>query len=139
MRILDECDEMLNMGFADSVEKILAAAADSAGVQTMLFSATMPSWVKSLQKQYLGADAAFVDLVGTQKQKAAATVTHKVLYCHWQEHCAIVQDLIKCYGFSGAACLVPPAPRRRGAVCHAVACTSCSLAGSPLAPGRLSC
>lgn len=103
VRILDECDEMLNMGFADSVEKILAAAADSAEVQTMLFSATMPPWVRRLQDQYLRPSAAFVDLVGTEKQKAAATVQHKILYCHWQERGSIVKDLIKCYGFSGAA------------------------------------
>ena len=32
-RVLDECDEMLNMGFADDVEAILASAADSAAVQ----------------------------------------------------------------------------------------------------------
>eukprot|EP00892_Ulva_mutabilis_P003553 jgi/Ulvmu1/156/UM001_0160.1 len=101
VRILDECDEMLNMGFADSVEKILAAASDSAAVQTMLFSATMPPWVRSLQQQYLRGDAAFVDLVGTEKQKAAATVAHKILYAHWQERTAIIKDLIKCYGFSG--------------------------------------
>lgn len=44
-----------------------------------------------------------MDLVGTEKQKAAATVSHKILYAHWQEHGAIVKDLIKCYGFSGAA------------------------------------
>ena len=32
-RVLDECDEMLNMGFVDDVEKILNAGVDVATVQ----------------------------------------------------------------------------------------------------------
>lgn len=32
-RVLDECDEMLNMGFVDDVEKILNAGVDTATVQ----------------------------------------------------------------------------------------------------------
>jgi hypothetical protein len=45
-RILDEADEMLNMGFVDDVEKILSSANN---VQTLLFSATLPSWVKQVR------------------------------------------------------------------------------------------
>ena len=37
---------MLNMGFVDDVEKILNAGVDTAAVQTLLFSATLPSWVR---------------------------------------------------------------------------------------------
>lgn len=40
-RVLDECDEMLNMGFADDVEKIIGAIPDPSKVQTLLFSATL--------------------------------------------------------------------------------------------------
>ena len=70
-RVLDECDEMLNMGFADDVETILKSATDSSAVQTLLFSATMPTWVKDVQKQYLNAGSVYVDLVGTDKMKAS--------------------------------------------------------------------
>ena len=48
-RVLDECDEMLNMGFAEDVETILKSAKDSTNVQTLLFSATMPTWVKQVR------------------------------------------------------------------------------------------
>ena len=40
-RVLDECDEMLNMGFVEDVEKILTAGGDIK-TQTLLFSATLP-------------------------------------------------------------------------------------------------
>jgi ATP-dependent RNA helicase DDX21 len=52
-RVLDECDEMLNMGFVDDVEKILKAVDDPAQVTTFLFSATMPPWVKDVQDRFL--------------------------------------------------------------------------------------
>jgi superfamily II DNA/RNA helicase len=107
MRVLDECDEMLNMGFQEDVETILGAAPAGAPVQTFLFSATMPPWVKELTRKYLRPDSQNVDLVGSDKMKASRSVEHKVLYCHWTQRASIVQDLVKCYGFSGAP---PPRP-----------------------------
>ena len=44
-RVLDEADEMLNMGFVDDVETILKVSGD---IQTLLFSATLPPWVKDM-------------------------------------------------------------------------------------------
>jgi len=49
--VLDEADEMLDMGFIDDVEAILLAAPEQR--QTMLFSATMPDEIKRLSKKYL--------------------------------------------------------------------------------------
>ncbi len=49
--VLDEADEMLAMGFAEDVERILADT--SAGKQVALFSATMPKQIRSLAKRYL--------------------------------------------------------------------------------------
>jgi ATP-dependent RNA helicase DDX21 len=67
-RVLDECDEMLNMGFVDDVELILNAGG-AENIQTLLFSATLPSWVKDIQKRFLKKDFKLVDLVGNEKQK----------------------------------------------------------------------
>ncbi|CAH2043891.1 unnamed protein product [Thlaspi arvense] len=47
-RVLDEADEMLRMGFVDDVELILGKVEDPKKVQTLLFSATLPSWVKDI-------------------------------------------------------------------------------------------
>jgi ATP-dependent RNA helicase DeaD len=49
--VLDEADEMLNMGFIEDVEKILAET--PAERQTALFSATMPPRIRSLANRFM--------------------------------------------------------------------------------------
>ncbi|NGQ94131.1 DEAD/DEAH box helicase [Brevibacillus sp. SYP-B805] len=49
--VLDEADEMLNMGFLEEIQKILTAV--PADRQTMLFSATMPAPIRKLADQFL--------------------------------------------------------------------------------------
>ena len=49
--VLDEADEMLDMGFADDLEAILEQAPE--GRQTLLFSATMPSRIASIAERHL--------------------------------------------------------------------------------------
>ena len=57
--VLDEADEMLDAGFAPSVEKILGLTYEP---QTVLASATMPSWVTSMVSKHTH-DAVQVRLV----------------------------------------------------------------------------
>jgi ATP-dependent RNA helicase DeaD len=49
--VLDEADEMLDLGFLEDVEKILALTPGSR--QTALFSATMPPEIRKLSERYL--------------------------------------------------------------------------------------
>ena len=49
--VLDEADEMLNMGFKDDLDTILAETPEEK--QTLLFSATMPKEVMRLSKNYM--------------------------------------------------------------------------------------
>ena len=49
--ILDEADEMLNMGFKDDLDTILAETPNEK--QTLLFSATMPKEVMRISKNYM--------------------------------------------------------------------------------------
>jgi ATP-dependent RNA helicase DeaD len=49
--VLDEADEMLDMGFQEDLEGILAETPEQR--QTMLFSATMPSRIDKLARQHL--------------------------------------------------------------------------------------
>ena len=51
MVVLDECDEMLNMGFIEDVERILGRIPDNP--QTYLFSATLPAPIAGLAKRFL--------------------------------------------------------------------------------------
>jgi ATP-dependent RNA helicase DeaD len=49
--VLDEADEMLNMGFIESVEAILAATPTER--QTALFSATLPTRIRALANRFM--------------------------------------------------------------------------------------
>lgn len=49
--VLDEADEMLNAGFEEDVELLLAATPQER--QTLLFSATLPRWAESLAARHL--------------------------------------------------------------------------------------
>ena len=50
MVVLDEADEMLNMGFVEDIELILKKAPEKR--QTVLFSATMPAPIMAITKRY---------------------------------------------------------------------------------------
>ncbi len=50
--VLDEADEMLNMGFLDDVELILSNCSEQR--RMLLFSATMPKRILSLARRYMG-------------------------------------------------------------------------------------
>ncbi|NVC95744.1 DEAD/DEAH box helicase [Vibrio natriegens] len=59
--VLDEADEMLNMGFVDDVTAIMEHAPESA--QRVLFSATMPPMLKKIVERFL-RDPVMVDVAG---------------------------------------------------------------------------
>ena len=55
MRVLDEADEMLDMGFADDLDAILQATPKTR--QTALFSATMPTRILAIAERHLNNPA----------------------------------------------------------------------------------
>ncbi|WP_394125895.1 DEAD/DEAH box helicase [Vibrio hepatarius] len=59
--VLDEADEMLNMGFVDDVTEIMEHAPSSA--QRVLFSATMPPMLKNIVERFL-RDPETIDVAG---------------------------------------------------------------------------
>ncbi|MDD2959808.1 MAG: DEAD/DEAH box helicase [Lachnospiraceae bacterium] len=61
MMVLDEADEMLNMGFREDIETILKEIPSEH--QTALFSATMPQVILDITKTYLRPDAELVKVV----------------------------------------------------------------------------
>ncbi|KAJ6801820.1 DEAD-box ATP-dependent RNA helicase 7-like [Iris pallida] len=100
-RVLDEADEMLNMGFVDDVEFILGKVADVTKVQTLLFSATLPDWVKKISARFLKPDKKTVDLVGNEKLKASASIRHLVMPCSSAARSQLIPDIIRCYSSGG--------------------------------------
>lgn len=54
--VLDEADQMLKLGFKEDIDRILSRIkkeADMNKLQICLFSATIPTWVKQLARQYM--------------------------------------------------------------------------------------
>eukprot|EP00980_Cylindrotheca_fusiformis_P024446 scaffold11924_cov118-Cylindrotheca_fusiformis.AAC.7 len=76
--VLDEADEMLNMGFADDVEVILDGLGkdNDKKPQCLLFSATTPPWVQNIGKKYQEKVLA-IDATGDEGgARVANTVRH---------------------------------------------------------------
>ena len=70
--VLDEADEMLNMGFKDELDQILEATPDSK--QTLLFSATFPKEVEAIARNYMNNT---VEISAGKKNIGAENVSHE--------------------------------------------------------------
>ena len=71
MVILDEADEMLNMGFKEDIFNILSFTPDTKNV--WMFSATMPNEVLKIRKQFMTDQ---VEVQVGKRNQAASTVDH---------------------------------------------------------------
>ena len=69
--VLDEADEMLNMGFRDDIDFILSTTPEEK--QTWLFSATMPPEVASISKNYMVSP---VEIAVGRKNSGATNISH---------------------------------------------------------------
>ena len=70
--ILDEADEMLNMGFYEDICSILSDTPDEKN--TWLFSATMPAEVARIAKQFMSSPE---EITVGHKNSGSATVSHE--------------------------------------------------------------
>ena len=77
------------MGFVDDVETILSAGG-SGEVQTLLFSATLPSWVKDITKRFLRPTYKTIDLVGNEKMKVSLSPVAWVSGLLLASHCRAI-------------------------------------------------
>jgi ATP-dependent RNA helicase DeaD len=75
--ILDEADEMLNMGFIDSINEILEQVPE--GRRTLLFSATMSSEIASIANRYMNNP---VEITIGKKNSSADNVSHFYYLVH---------------------------------------------------------
>jgi ATP-dependent RNA helicase DeaD len=72
--VLDEADEMLNMGFIDDIEDILSRT--NKVRRTLLFSATMPDRISMLAKKYMGKR----EIIKTIKSGQIAELTDQIYF-----------------------------------------------------------
>lgn len=87
--ILDEADEMLNMGFKDDLETIFKETPKEKS--TWLFSATMPPKVESIAKRYM-KDALHVS-VG-KRNEGAANVSHEYYMVQARDRFEALQRIV---------------------------------------------
>jgi len=70
--VLDEADEMLNMGFKEELDKVLEATPETK--QTLLFSATFPREVEAIAKNYMTTP---VEITSGEKNSGSENVSHE--------------------------------------------------------------
>ena len=73
--VLDEADEMLNMGFQEDVERILEDTPNTK--QVALFSATMPNGIRKISKQYLNDPA---EVTVKSETRTNTNITQRYLF-----------------------------------------------------------
>jgi len=70
--VLDEADEMLNMGFKDELDRVLEATPETK--QTLLFSATFPREVEAIARNYMTKP---VEITSGEKNSGSENVSHE--------------------------------------------------------------
>ncbi len=72
--VLDEADEMLNMGFIEDMEEIIKHA--NPAKRTLLFSATMPPRIKALASKYMNG----YELLKVEKETLTTNLTEQIYF-----------------------------------------------------------
>jgi len=75
--VLDEADEMLNMGFKEELDNILETTPE--GKQTLLFSATMPNEIRRISNEYMHQPE---EITVGKKNAGAENVKHEYFMAH---------------------------------------------------------
>src|SRR5687768_14080901 len=94
--VLDEADEMLNMGFAEDVETILADTPDTK--QVALFSATMPAQIRRISKKYLNDPT---EITVKSKTTTAANTTQRYLMVSYPQKVDALTRILEVENFEG--------------------------------------
>lgn len=95
--VLDEADEMLNMGFIEDIEDILGRTNQDR--RTLLFSATMPDRIASLAKRYMGKR----EIIRTKHSGETTSLTDQIYYEVKESDkldalCRIIDTTVEFYG-----------------------------------------
>ncbi|MBF4768586.1 DEAD/DEAH box helicase [Nocardioides agariphilus] len=94
--VLDEADEMLNMGFAEDVETILADTPEDKNVA--LFSATMPASIRRISKKYLRDPE---EITVKNKTATASNITQRYLTVSYPQKVDALTRILEVENFEG--------------------------------------
>lgn len=87
--ILDEADEMLNMGFKDDIERILEETPEER--RTLLFSATMPKEIANIAKKYMKDST---ELAVGKKNSGSENVKHVYYVVQTKDRYAALKRIV---------------------------------------------
>jgi ATP-dependent RNA helicase DeaD len=87
--VLDEADEMLNMGFKEDLETIMAETPKEK--QTLLFSATMPKEISSMARKYMNNPE---EISVGKKNSGAENVQHEYYMVHAKDRYAALKRVV---------------------------------------------
>ena len=87
--VLDEADEMLNMGFKEAIDTILESVPDEKSV--WLFSATMSKEIRNIASNYM-TDAQEMKLVGTNESNV--NIEHVYYTCRADDRYAVLKRVV---------------------------------------------
>ena len=90
--VLDEADEMLNMGFTESINEILAGVPEERN--TLLFSATMGKEIERIAKSYLHD---YKEIVVGSRNEGAENVNHIYYLVHAKDKYAALKRVVDYY------------------------------------------
>ncbi|ELP90553.1 ATP-dependent RNA helicase DDX50, putative [Entamoeba invadens IP1] len=135
--ILDEADQMLNIGFKEDLNKILEAIhgnvtddsksgkdgykktnlnANNKVIQTLLFSATVPDWVTEVSEKYLREDHVKIDVTSTTTQMPS-NAKHYACMCFPYNKVETIVPLIKTYNPNGRTIVFCDTKKECGDIC----------------------
>jgi ATP-dependent RNA helicase DeaD len=87
--VLDEADEMLNMGFQEDVETILKAMPDT--VRKLMFSATMPRQVASIAGKYMHEPE---EITIGQRNSGSENISHEYYMVHAKDRYLALKRIV---------------------------------------------
>ncbi len=90
--VLDEADEMLNMGFSESIDEILSYVPENRSM--LLFSATMPKEIEKITRKYMNDP---VEITIGRKNEGAQNVRHLYFMVHAKDKYLALKRIVDYY------------------------------------------